>query len=54
MTVVYSPAGGCVIDVANNQTNHQFTSIIVVHFERCDEKSRHQRQLFQNLDNFYI
>ena len=23
-------------------------------FERCDEKSRHQRQFFHNLDNFYI
>ena len=23
-------------------------------FERCDEKPRHQRQFFQNLDNFYI
>ena len=23
-------------------------------FERRDEKSRHQRQFFQNLDNFYI
>ena len=23
-------------------------------FERRDEKPRHQRQLFQNLDNFYI
>ena len=23
-------------------------------FERHDEKSRHQRQFFQNLDNFYI
>ena len=23
-------------------------------FERRDEKPRHQRQFFQNLDNFYI
>ena len=23
-------------------------------FERRDEKSRHQRQFFQNLDNFYV
>ena len=23
-------------------------------FQRHDEKSRHQRQFFQNLDNFYI
>ena len=22
--------------------------------ERCSEKSRHQRQYFQNLDNFYV
>ena len=32
MILVYFPSGGCVDDVANNQTNHQFTSIIVVHF----------------------
>ena len=23
-------------------------------FKRCDEKPRHQRQFFRNLDNFYI
>ena len=30
--LVYFPSGGCVDDVVNNQTNHQFTSIIVKHF----------------------
>ena len=86
MILVYFPSGGCVDDVVNNQTNHQFTSIIVLYFmnsarvswiirktvfnmivclnhswryeynqfERRDEKPRHQRQFFQNLDNFYI
>ena len=86
MILVYFPSGGCVNDVVNNQTNNQFTSIIVEHFmnsarvcwiirktvfnvhvclnhrwrfehnqfERRDEKPRHQRQFFQNLDNFYI
>ena len=83
MILVYFPLGGCVNDV-NNQTNLQFTSVIVLHFsarvcwiirktvfnvyvclnhswryehnqfERRDEKPRHQRQFFQNLDNFYI
>ena len=32
MILVYFPSGSCVDDVANNQANHQFTSIIVVHF----------------------
>ena len=32
MILVYFPSGGCVDDVVNNQTNHQFTSVIVVHF----------------------
>ena len=32
MILVHFPSGGCVDDVANNQTNHQFTLIIVVHF----------------------
>ena len=31
MILVYFPLGGCVNDV-NNQTNHQFTSVIVLHF----------------------
>ena len=31
MTLVYFPLGGCVNDV-NNRTNHQFTSVIVLHF----------------------
>ena len=31
MILVYFPSGGCVDDVVNNQTNHQFTSMIVVH-----------------------
>ena len=86
MKLVYFSSGGCVDDVVNNRTNHQFTSIIAAHFmnsprvcwiirrtvfnvyvslnqrwryehnqfERRDETPRHQRQLFQNLDNFYI
>ena len=86
MILVYFPSGGCVDDVVNNRTNHQFTSAKVLHFmnsgrvcwiirrtvfnvyiclkqswrykhnqfERCDEKPRHQRHFFQNLDNFYI
>ena len=32
MILVYFPSGGCVNDFVNNQTNHQFTSAIVVHF----------------------
>ena len=32
MILVYFPSGECVDDVVNNQTNHQFTSVIVVHF----------------------
>ena len=31
MILVYFPSGGCV-DNVNNQTNHQFTSIILEHF----------------------
>ena len=85
MILVYFPSGGYVDDFVNNQTNRQFTSIIIVHFmnsatvcciirrtvfnmyvclnhswryehnqfERRDENPKHQRQLFQNLDNFY-
>ena len=29
MILVYFPSGGCVGGVANNQTNRQFTSIIL-------------------------
>ena len=32
MILVYSPLGGCVDDLVNNQTNHQFISVIVVYF----------------------
>ena len=32
MILVYFPSGGLADDVVNNQTNHQFTSIIVDHF----------------------
>ena len=32
MILVYFASGGCVDDVVNNRTNHQFTSVIVVHF----------------------
>ena len=32
MILVYFPADGCVDDVVNNGTNHQFTSVIVLHF----------------------
>ena len=84
ITLVSFPSGGCVDNVVNNQTNHQFTSIVFYfmnssrvcwiirttvfnvyvclnhscryednQFERRDERSRHQRQFFQNLDNFY-
>ena len=31
MILVYFPSGKCV-DVVNNQTNHRFTSVIVLHF----------------------
>ena len=31
MLVSY-PSGGCVDDVVNNQTNYQFTSVILIHF----------------------
>ena len=86
MIMVHFASDGCVDDVANNPTNHQFTLVIVIHFmnnararwiikrtvfnvyfclnhssryehnqfERRDEKPRHQRPFFQNLDNFYI
>ena len=30
--LVSIPSGGCVDDVAINQTNYQFTSVIVMHF----------------------
>ena len=84
--LVYFASGGCVDDVVNNRTYHQFTSVIVVHFmnstrvcwiikrtvfnvcvclnhswryednqfQRRDEKVIHERQFFQNLNNFYI
>ena len=32
MILAYFPSGGCVDDVVNNRTNHQFISVIVVHF----------------------
>ena len=32
MILVYFASGGCVDDVVNNRTNHQFTSAKVVHF----------------------
>ena len=32
MILFFFLSGGCVDDVVNNQTNHQFTSIIVEHF----------------------
>ena len=32
MILVDFPSGGCVDDVVNNRANHQFTSVIVVHF----------------------
>ena len=31
MVLVYFPSGGCLDDVVNNQTNHQFTSVIAIH-----------------------
>ena len=32
MILVYFVSDGCVDDVVNNRTDHQFTSAIVVHF----------------------
>ena len=32
MMLVYFLSGGCVDDIVNNQTNHQFTSVILEHF----------------------
>ena len=32
MILLYFPSGKCVRDVVSNQTNYQFTSIIVEHF----------------------
>ena len=32
MILVYFPSGGCANDVVNNRKDHQFTSIIAVHF----------------------
>ena len=37
MILVYFASGGYVDDVANNRTNHQFISAIVVHFMNCAE-----------------
>ena len=31
MILIYFASGGCIDDYVNNQTNHQFTSPIVVH-----------------------
>ena len=31
LILVYFLSGGCVDDIVNNQTNHQFTSIILEH-----------------------
>ena len=33
MILVYFRLGGCVDDVVSNETNYQFTSVIVIHFE---------------------
>ena len=32
MILIYFPSGGCVDNVVNNRTNHQFTSFIVGRF----------------------
>ena len=32
MVLVYFPSGGCADDIVNNETNHQFTSLIMKHF----------------------
>ena len=32
MILVYFPSAGLADDIANNQTNYQFTSVTVVHF----------------------
>ena len=32
MILIYFPSDGCVDDAVNNQTNYQFTSVIVIHF----------------------
>ena len=32
MILVFIPSGECADDVVNNQTNHQFTSVISEHF----------------------
>ena len=32
MILVYFRSGGCVDDVFNDQTNHQFTYVVVMHF----------------------
>ena len=37
MILVYFPSGGCVDDVVNNGTNHQFTSVIALHFMNSAE-----------------
>ena len=51
MILVYYPSGGCVDDVVNNQTNHQFTSIIVEHFMN----SARVRWLIRgNVSNVYL
>ena len=33
MVLVYFPSGVCVDDIVKNETNYQFTSVIVTHFE---------------------
>ena len=39
MILVYFPSGGCVDDAVNNQSNHQFTSIIEHVYMRPDVNS---------------
>ena len=64
--LVYFASGGCVSDVVKvcwiiKRTVFNMY-VCLKHswryehnqFERRDEKRRHQKQFFQNLDNFYI
>ena len=46
MILFHVALGGCVDDVVNNQTNHQFTSAIVVHFMNSASVLDYQKSCF--------
>ena len=50
MLIGGTAAGACVDDVANNQINHQFTSVIATHFMN----SARVRWIIRTVFNVYI